>query len=774
MPPPRISAGFVRFLVIEATPTPIPRIRRTGRDERALVALLAVLGGVGAAMGPAAPTEIPVVDAVYVAAAGATLALAGSRSRRTSWLFSSLLVIWLAPTAQLRLVSAAAVGIAVWSLTTRRHRWAGALIGAVLAVVSTRLGSGPFHGATSIAALAAATPMLFSAGRRLPGSRLRALSGAVSALLAAAALATMAVVAAAILAVGDVTAAIDHAAAGFRNAADGDQEAAADRMDDSRRAFEQAQAKIGGIWAAPARLVPVVGQHVRAVQVAASEGVSLTATAAETTRAVDIDDVRIEQAAVDLALLDTLAPVLDRAEDALVRAEARLSDAASPWLLPPVAERLEQLTTELDDALPTARTATLAVRALPEMLGRGGPVHWLVLVTTPAEARGLGGLVGNFLVVEADEGRVEIVAAGRNEDLNRLLVEADVTLGGPGQYRDRWARYTPEVLFQDVTLSPDLPSVAAVAADLYEQATGLPIDGVVTCDPFVVEAVLDLTGPVQSGDLRLTSDDVVDFLLRDQYARFADDDIARVLTLGGLIAGSFDAFTAGGLPGPRGLAAAVGPLVEQDRLGYWWRGGGDPADLADATGFTTAFPRADGGDLLGLLHQNAGQNKIDVYLERTLDYDLVIDDGRAVADVVATFTNTAPPSGLPDAVIGSNDQGLAPGTNLALVHLHTALDLVSVSVDGVHRAVGREAAFDHEVITTQIEIAAGATVVVAYTLTGRLAGGDYRLALAHQPLVNDDRVRAVVTIDGVRHVLVDDEPLTADRVLTPDAATTDE
>jgi len=588
----------------------------------------------------------------------------------------------------------------------------------------------------------------------------------VSGAIAAAALATMVFFIAAVLAIGDVTTAIDHATDGFDKASDGEQDAAAAAMDESRAAFERAQSKVGGLWAAPARLVPIVGQHVRAVQVATSEGVSLTGTAAETTRAVSIDDIRIEGAAVDLDLLDTLAPVLDRAENALVRAEARLSDAQSPWLVGPVADRLDQLTTELEHAIPTAETATLAVRALPQMLGRDGPVHWLVLTVTPAEARGLGGLVGNFLVVEADQGRVEIVAAGRNEDLNRLLVDVDATLGGPDQYRERWGRYTPEVLFQDITLSPDLPSVAAVAADLYEQATGLSIEGVATSDPYVVEAVLELTGPVQAGEVRLTSDTVVDFLLRDQYDRFAGDDLSRVLALGQLITGTFDAFAAGGLPGPRGLANEIGPLVEQDRLGYWWRDGGEPAELAEATGLANPFPLAAGGDLLGVFHQNAGQNKIDVYLQRSVEYELLIDDGHADATVTVSFTNTAPVSGLPDAVIGSNDQGLPPGTNLALVHLHSALGLVEVTVDGRVQPAEREAAFDHEAYTTQVEIPAGATVVVEYILAGRISTEGYRLTLAHQPLVNDEIVTATVTIDGARHVLSSAEPLTTDRVLT--------
>lgn len=729
------------------------------------MALFAALGGIGAALGGAAPTGISVVDATYVAVAGAILGLAGSRGRRNTWLITALAALWLAPTAELRIVAAAATAIAVWSLVTSRRRWAGALVGALAAVVFARLGGGSFQGSTTLYAAAASLPMLVSAARRLPEARLRAIASVASGAVAAAALATMVFGIAGVLALSDVSSAIDHATAGFDAASDGEQDAAADSMDDSRRAFEQAQSKVGGIWSAPARLVPIVSQHVRAVQVAASEGVSLTATAAETARAVDIDEIRVEDNAIDLELLDMLAPVLDRAEDAVERASTRLAEANSPWLLSPIADRLDTLTTELDEALPTARTATLAVRSLPEMLGDTGPVHWLVLTTTPAEARGLGGLVGNFLVVEADRGRVEIVAAGRNEDLNTLLEDVGATLDGPAQYVERWGRYTPEVLFQDVTLDPDLPSVAAVAADLYQQATGLSIEGVVVTDPYVMEAILDLTGPVDAGDVRLSSGNVVDFLLEEQYSRYEDDDAGRVLALGQLITGTFDAFTAGGLPGPRGLANEIGPLVEQDRLGYWWRAGGNPAVLAADVGLDNAFPDAGEGDLLGLVHQNAGQNKIDVYLDRHIDYDLTVVDGHADATVTVTLTNTAPNSGLPDAVIGSNDQGLAPGTNLALLHLHTALDLVEVRIDGTFAPAARESVGDHEVITLQVEVPAGGSVVLTYTLAGRLAALPYQLVLPHQPLVNADTVDVSATIDGQTHELLRGERLNSDRTL---------
>ena len=765
-PPPGPSAGFVRCLAIDARPAPGARARRTGRDERSVVLVIAALGGLAAATSGTAPTGLTAIDPVYTAAAGAGLALAGSRGRRYSWLTTALIALWVVPDLGLRITTIVLVLVALYALANHRRRWVGAAIGAVLALVLARLGAGPFHGSTTLIAAVAAAPMVISALRRLPEGRARTVAGAAGTLAAAAVLATLVFGLVALWSLGDVTDAIDASTEGFELASDGEQDAAVEALERAEASFESARGKVGGFWSFPARLVPVVGQHVRAVQVAASEGVSLTSTAAEAARAVDIDDIRVENGTLDLAFLDELAPVLSRVERAVARADDRLTEVQDPWLLPPIADRLEELTTELADARPATETAAIAVRELPELLGRSGPVHWLVLTVTPAEARGIGGLVGNYLVIEANGGRLEVVAAGRNEDLNAALAVVDAELRASDQYVDRWGASSPDRFFQDVGLEPDLPSVGAVAADLYEQATGLTIEGVVTLDPYAIAAVLEVTGPVSVDGLRLGSANVADFLLIDQYTDFADDEAGRVLALASLVSEAFDAFTSGELPGPRVLADAIGPAVEEDRLGVWWRPGGSAADLIDVTGLDSRFPTPDGGDLIGVVHQNAGQNKIDAYLERELDYRVVVDgDGDATATATVRFTNTAPASGLPDSVIGSNDQGFPLGTNVALVHLHTALDLVDVAVDGAPVPANRRAAFGAEAIGVQIEIPSGATVEIVYTLAGRI-DPDYRIHVVQQPLVGVESVSVQATVDGEVFTLLDGEPLRTDQTVS--------
>ncbi|MEZ5168935.1 MAG: hypothetical protein R2695_21510 [Acidimicrobiales bacterium] len=48
-----------------------------------------------------------------------------------------------------------------------------------------------------------------------------------------------------------------------------------------------------------------------------------------------------------------------------------------------------------------------------------------------------------------------------------------------------------------------------------------------------------------------------------------------------------------------------------------------------------------------MVHQNAGQNKLDTYLEREIDYDLTVNDGVAEATITVRLTNTLTDLSLP-------------------------------------------------------------------------------------------------------------------------------
>ncbi len=149
---------------------------------------------------------------------------------------------------------------------------------------------------------------------------------------------------------------------------------------------------------------------------------------------------------------------------------------------------------------------------------------------------------------------------------------------------------------------------------------------------------------------------------------------------------------------------------------------------------------------------NAGGNKIDSFLRRDVTYDATVDPDTGAVEATATVAlhNDAPTGGLPDYVIG-NIYGAPRGTNLTYLGLFTAGTLSRATRDGAPIAVESQQEFGGNVYSARLDVPPGATVTLQFRLTlrvgdGRQAGEDYRLAVGHQPLVNDDhlvvRVRA--------------------------------
>ena len=315
-----------------------------------------------------------------------------------------------------------------------------------------------------------------------------------------------------------------------------------------------------------------------------------------------------------------------------------------------------------------------------------------------------------------------------------------------------------------MTLSPDLPMVAEVAADLFEKATDLTVDGVVVIDPYAVAAILRLGGPVETDDVTLTARTVVPYLLEGQYVDYEDDEEGRVRNLTQLVEGTFAAITTGELPGPAAIADVLGPVVAQDRIGVWWGRGDRPSALVDATGLDGRFPLPE-QDMVAVVHQNAGQNKLDTHLFREVDYRLEIDDGSASGTITVSLRNELSDLTLPDAIIANNDQGYPLGTNVARLAVHTGLDFRAARLDGEDVVVDREIAFGHDALTVVVEIPPGGSRILEIDVAGELDGAGYSLSLPHQPLVNDDRVTLSVTAAGSVLDLPATLTLTEDTVL---------
>jgi len=355
-------------------------------------------------------------------------------------------------------------------------------------------------------------------------------------------------------------------------------------------------------------------------------------------------------------------------------------------------------------------------------------------------------------------GEVSIDAQYRTRELNELLGEQGAVLAADADYLARYSRFSIEEHIQDVAMSPDFPSVAPVAADLFAKATGIEVDAVLSIDPFVIEKLLQFSGPIaRTGDRPITGANAANELLFEQYIDFGDDESGREAELSELTTILLSTLLEAP-PDPIAFATELAPLAEQQRISLWLNSDFD-GSVAERLGLAGAFPRPD-HDLFGIVHQNAGQNKIDTFLERTVAISTVLDPetNSVEHNVTVTLDNSAPTGGLPDAILASNDQGLDTGTNRMTLSVYSTLPVVAASIDGRTAPLQAETEFGSAVYSLAISIPPGGFRVLDLRLAGRLPLEDgYAMTFAAQPVVTPDAYSwHVLSNDGSRITAPDD------------------
>ncbi|MGH9188286.1 MAG: hypothetical protein ACRD0U_21160, partial [Acidimicrobiales bacterium] len=147
-------------------------------------------------------------------------------------------------------------------------------------------------------------------------------------------------------------------------------------------------------------------------------------------------------------------------------------------------------------------------------------------------------------------------------------------------------------------------------------------------------------------------------------------------------------------------------------------------------------------------------NKIDAYLDQSIDYHVAYDPetGEVTSTATVTLTNRAPADGLPRSVIGFNRRDVTrenpppPGTNRMLLSLYTPLDLEAARIDGQATAVESGLELGVRVYGFFVDIGPGASVTAQFDLHGFVRIARYDLAVAPQPLAGAQQV--TITLEG--------------------------
>jgi hypothetical protein len=306
---------------------------------------------------------------------------------------------------------------------------------------------------------------------------------------------------------------------------------------------------------------------------------------------------------------------------------------------------------------------------------------------------------------------------------------------------------------------------------MFEQATGAPVDGVMVVDPIAIAGLLELTGPIalEGTDLELGPENAADFLLRDQYSRYESDN-DRVDQLVDVGRATFDALTDASLPAPSDLGSVLGPVVAGKHLMFVPTAPDEQALIGDL-GALGRFEAQPGSDVLSVRSANLRANKIDSFLHRSVRYRAAVDPATGEVTSVATITlrNDAPAEGMPEYVIGPDDDGDPPGTNRTYLSVFTPLSAEGATLDGEDVGLEPQREAGLNVYTAVVVVPPGGSRTLEVRLQGVIPDmdGGYRLLLSGQPLANPDDV-AVEVDPGGRPVTAAPGLAASDGVLVAD------
>ena len=388
---------------------------------------------------------------------------------------------------------------------------------------------------------------------------------------------------------------------------------------------------------------------------------------------------------------------------------------------------------------------------MPEALGRSGQRRYLVIFTSPAEARGRFGFPGSFAEVTFDKGRFRLGEHGSTSQLlnSTTYDQGDFDLGAQ-QLRPYLAYGSTRTVLSS-TISPDFPTVAEVLGRMWVQSGRKPVDGVVRFDPSSLARLMTFTGPVSVPGRAepLTADTVEQFLLVDQYVQYSasQTQAPRREVLDEVAETTFERLETADLPPPRELIDVFRTAVAAQHLQVAFFDEDEHA-FVRAVGLDGAFadPEVDG---LAVTTVNGLGNKIDSFLDRTITYRGTVDAGSVDATLQITLGNQAPAGGLPDYVIGSFSQPPPPkGTNRMTLLVYTAVPAESVDTDPSARLLqsGRSGGWWlHEI---EVSLPSGGTTTVSLHLVGEVADGPYQLVLEPGGGTRPDSADIDLTVDG--------------------------
>lgn len=389
------------------------------------------------------------------------------------------------------------------------------------------------------------------------------------------------------------------------------------------------------------------------------------------------------------------------------------------------------------DFTPIRDEISAVIEASSWLAGADAPKRYMIAFQNSAEARGTGGILGAFAIIEMNKASLTVVRTGSNAVLYSLK---DIPVSVPAEFTKLYGK-NPAIL-QNSNLSPHFPYGAEIWMGLWKKQFDEQLDGVIAVDPSALSYVLKATGPItlKTGEV-ITSDNVVADTLQKAYKRYEKDNDARKQYLVEIMNAAAVKITSGQFSKIE-MARAIKRGLIENRILVYSRDLPAEEKLA-AVRLGGYLNKAPNNEYRAVI-QNIDASKLDYYLDRAVNIKVTSCNKVQQTEVKVKLRNTLKSGkGLPAYVLTRADKDkpadLVTGQHRFKLFIYgpTGASLVSVSRENKSDGLGGASTErGRPIYVADVDLAPGESE----ELLANFAGGVGKITYLDQPLVRPTTV----------------------------------
>jgi hypothetical protein len=443
------------------------------------------------------------------------------------------------------------------------------------------------------------------------------------------------------------------------------------------------------------------------------------------------------QNGAELKMVDAVAH-LDSSLPQLKKTLSAVSQLHIGGLFSPLDKRLIEIRTDASSLLDTTTSIAPLLKIFPGISGQSSPRNYLIAFQNSAEARGTGGILGAYAVMNVDKGSAKFSAYGSNVGLVQLQ---DTPIPMPSEFV-RLYNDDPGI-WQNSNISPHFPYGAQIWLALWKNQFNQELDGVLTFDPAALSYLLKATGPIVVNGEIIDSENVVRVTLSDVYKKYVTNNDSRKRFLIDIIKSVSKKIEDKEFSVTELAEQMIEPL-NQHRILFYSTKVNEQEILEDSK--ISGAVSAELDNQYRLVIQNTSGNKMDYYLARDLKIKALTCGPKPQTRVTFTLTNTAlATEKLPAYVVGRLDLNKPSG--LANSYGTRAIIFAPINtriISSIENATQEKVGFlvkerGHTGVAVQVDLAAGQSQEFSMTFSG----GKGALTTHVQPLVIDQKTTII-------------------------------